>query len=79
MEAHWSIRLVEQYHAVLQRAYKVIIEDLQDIISKKTTLQMAVKAVNNTASPDNLVSILLIFEVYLRMYSIDPPALSTIQ
>lgn len=42
-------------------------EDLQEIISKKTSFQMAVKAINNTAGPDNLVSILLVFGAYPHM------------
>ena len=29
VEAHWSIGIVERYHAVLRQAYKIIIEDLQ--------------------------------------------------
>lgn len=79
VEAHWSIGLVERYHAVLRRAYKVIIEDLQGTISKETALQMAVKAVNDTAGPDGLVPTLLVFGAYPRMHSMDPPAPSIIQ
>ena len=37
---------------------------------------MAVKAVNNTASPDRLVPTLLVYGAYLRMSNLDPPALS---
>jgi len=37
---------------------------------------MAVKAVNNTASPDGLVPTLLVYGAYLRMSSLNPPALS---
>lgn len=40
---------------------------------------MAVKAVNNITVLDDLVLILLIFEAYLRMQSMDLPALITIQ
>lgn len=40
---------------------------------------MVVKAVNNTAGPDSLVSILLIFGAYPRMQSMDPPATTIIQ
>ena len=38
------------------------------------TLQMAVKAVNNTAGPDGLVPTLLVYETYPRMSNLDPPA-----
>ena len=79
VEAHWSIGLVERYHAVLRRAYKVIMEDLQGIISKETALQMAVKAVNDTAGPDGLVPTLLVFGAYPRMHGMDPPVPTIIQ
>ena len=39
------------------------------------TLQMAVKAVNDTAGPDGLVPTLLVYEAYLRINNLDPPAL----
>ena len=35
---------------------------------------MAVKAVNNTASPNGLVPTLLVYGVYLRISKLDPPA-----
>ena len=37
---------------------------------------MAVKAVNNTASPNGLVPTLLVYRAYLRISKLDPPALS---
>jgi hypothetical protein len=36
---------------------------------------MAVKAINNTTSPNGLVPILLVYGAYLRMSNLDPPAL----
>jgi len=39
---------------------------------------MAVKAVNDTAGPDGLVPILLVYGAYLRMSNLDPPAPSVI-
>ena len=35
---------------------------------------MAVKAVNNTASPDRLVPTFLVYGAYLRISKLDPPA-----
>ena len=35
---------------------------------------MAVKAVNNTASPNRLVPTLLVYGAYLRISKLDPPA-----
>ena len=37
---------------------------------------MAVKAVNNTASPNGLVPTLLVYGAYPRISKLDPPALS---
>ena len=37
---------------------------------------MAVKAVNNTASPNRLVPTLLVYGAYLRISNLDPPTLS---
>jgi hypothetical protein len=34
---------------------------------------MAVKAVNDTASPDGLVPTLLVYRAYLRISKLDPP------
>ena len=39
---------------------------------------MAVKAVNNTASPNGLVPTLLVYRAYLRISKLDPPTLSVI-
>ena len=35
---------------------------------------MAVKAVNDTASPNGLVPTLLVYRAYLRISNLDPPA-----
>ena len=39
---------------------------------------MAVKAINNTASPNGLVPTLLVYGVYPRISKLDPPTLSII-
>ena len=41
-------------------------------IWKELALQMAVKAVNDTTSPDRLVPTLLVYGAYLRMGKLDP-------
>jgi len=40
---------------------------------------MAVKAINDTASPDGLVPTLLVYGAYLRISKLDPPAPSIIE
>jgi hypothetical protein len=72
---------VERYHAELRRAYQVIFEDLntESTISKEIVLQMVVKAINDTAGPDGLMLILLMFGAYPRMHAMDPPTPSITQ
>ena len=48
----------------LHCVYKIISLKLKGV-SKELTLQMAVKAVNNSISPDRLIPILLVFSTYL--------------
>ena len=38
MEAHWSIRKVEKYHATIRQAYDIIQAKTRDIISKNAML-----------------------------------------
>ena len=59
-----SIKKVEWYYIPLCRIYKIISSELKGV-SKKLTLQIAIKAVNNSASPDRLIPILLVFSAYL--------------
>ena len=57
---------MERYYAPLRRVYKIISLELEDA-SEELTLQMAVKAVNDSASPDRLVPTLLVFSAYPRI------------
>jgi len=58
-----SVGKVERYYAPLYRVYKIISLELKDA-SEELTLQMAVKAVNDSAGLDRLVPILLVFGAY---------------
>ena len=58
-----SIRKVEKYYVLLRRVYKIISLELKDA-SKELTLQIAIKAINNSAGPDRLIPILLVFSAY---------------
>ena len=73
-EAHWSIGKVERYHAPLRRAYEILRGELDSSTSDAAVLQMAVKAVNDTAGPDGLVPTLLVFGAYPRVSSDSPPS-----
>ena len=63
IKVHNSIRKVEWYYIPLYRVYKIISLKLKGA-SKELTLQMAIKAVNNSASLDGLIPILLVFGAY---------------
>jgi Reverse transcriptase (RNA-dependent DNA polymerase) len=73
VEAHWSIGLVERYHQPLRRAYEIIKSEAPDT-TKDMALQMAVKAVNDTAGPNGLVPTLLVFGAYPKMTDSDASA-----
>jgi hypothetical protein len=77
VEAYWSVRLVERAYPALWRAYQIITDECKDI-HKELALQMAVKAVNDTAGPDGLVPTLLVYGAYPWMSNLDPPAPSVI-
>lgn len=71
-EAHHSIGAVERYHRPLRRAYDIVREHLPHQ-AKEFSLQMAVKAVNDSAGPDGITPTLLVFGTYPRMVDADPP------
>jgi hypothetical protein len=48
-------------------------------MSDKAILQIAVKAVNDTAGPDGLVLTLLVFRAYPRMTTDSPPSPSMVK
>jgi hypothetical protein len=73
VEAHNSIGMVERYHGPIRRAYQIISVELPDI-SKEIALQMAFKAINDTAGPNGLVPTLLVFGAYPRMAESDAPS-----
>jgi len=63
IKAYNSVGKVERYYALLRRAYKIISLELEDA-SKELTLQIAVKAVNDSAGLDRLIPTLLVFGTY---------------
>lgn len=80
VELHNSVGLVERYHAPLRRAYSIIKEELKgEKVSNDIILQMAQKAVNDSAGPDGIVPTLLVLGAYPRMSSLDHPAPSVIK
>jgi hypothetical protein len=78
VEAHNSIDMVERYYGSIQHVYQIIVSKIPEL-DKDMALQMAFKAINNSASPDGLVSTLLVFEAYPRMVESDAPSSTVAQ
>ena len=78
VEAHQLIKKVEHYYIVLYYAYQIVSKELPNL-NKEMALQIAIKAVNNTAGPNRLVPTLLIFSTFPQMNELDPLALSIAQ
>jgi len=79
VEAHHSIGKVERYHTPLKRAYEIMKKELRnEEVDKQAILQMAVKAVNDTAGPNGLVPTLLVFGAYPRVSYDSAPSQSVI-
>jgi hypothetical protein len=73
VEAYNSIGKVERYHGQLRQAYKILSSKLLSA-NKEAILQMAVKAVNDSAGLDGIVLTLLIFRAYLCITRDSPPS-----
>ena len=71
--------IVEQYYAPLCCVYRVILDNLKGTTNKALILQIAVKAINNTAGPNRLVLTLLVFRFYLCLTNLDLSLLSIAQ
>ena len=59
-----SVRKVKWYYMPLYHIYKIISLELKGV-SEELILQIAVKAINNSAGLDGLIPILLVFSAYL--------------
>jgi hypothetical protein len=74
VKAYNSVSQVKRYYTPLRHAYEIIQDKLKNKhINKEIILQIAVKAINNSAGPDGIVSTLLVFGVYSRLTEINPP------
>lgn len=60
--------MVKKYYAILQKAYKVIANDLRGYgLSKKIILQITINEINDITGPNGLVPLFLIFKAYPHM------------
>ena len=74
VEAHYLIDKVKRYYIIIRRVYNIILTKAK--ITPENTLQIIIKTINDTAGPNRLVLILLIFGVYPRIFSLSPLSLS---
>jgi transposase InsO family protein len=78
VEAHWSVGKIERYHRPLRRAFEIIYAETGQFTAVDAILQMAVKAINDTAGPNGLVPTLLVFGAYPRILD-SPSSTSTVK
>jgi hypothetical protein len=72
IEAYNSIGKIKWYYGPLKRAFELITADLGISLAPEYVLQMAVKAVNDTAGHDGFVPTLLMFGTYPRFSPLSP-------
>ncbi len=66
IEIHHSIDMMKRYHESLRRIYSIIAVEISRIDSE-LALQMTFKVINDSIKLNDLIFILLVFEVYLWM------------
>jgi hypothetical protein len=66
VEAHHSIEIMKRYHESLRRIYSIISAEISKLDSE-LALQMTFKIINDSIELNDLISTLLVFDVYSRM------------
>ena len=67
IEAYQSVGKIERAYRPLRRAYNIISKEIGDTLNREEILQIAQKAVNDTARPNRLIPTLLVFRAILRI------------
>jgi hypothetical protein len=78
VETHHSIEMMKRYHDSLRRMYAIITTEISNI-DLEIALQMTFKVINDSIELDDLIFILLVFEVYLRMIEINASSFTITQ
>lgn len=79
VEASQSMLVVERYHEPVRCALRMVQSESPNI-DFASALQIAMKAINDTAGPDGLVPVFLVFGMLPRLgFHTDPPAQSIVQ
>jgi hypothetical protein len=66
IKAYNFIRKIEWYYIFLQQVYKIIYDELRDT-SAKISLQITIKIINDSARPNRIIPILLVFSAYPKI------------
>jgi hypothetical protein len=74
VEAHWAVGKIEQAHGPLRCTFNILWAELNSSTEDEDILQMAVKALNDTAGLNGLVPTLLVFGIYPCINSDSPPS-----
>ena len=67
VEAYQVIRKIKKVYTLLCCIFNILKAKLRNNTNNKVILQIAVKALNNTARLDSIILTLLIFKAYLRI------------
>jgi hypothetical protein len=78
IETHHSIEMMKRYHEPLRRTYSIISTEISEIDSE-LALQMTFKVINDSTELNDLISTLLVFDVYLRMTEMNASSSTIIQ
>jgi hypothetical protein len=78
IEAHHSIEMMKRYHESLRRVYSIIVAEISEIESE-LALQMTFKVINDSIELNDLILILLKFDVYSRMIEMNVSSFSITQ
>ncbi len=78
IKTHHSIDMIERYHDSLRKVYDIIIAKISNIDSN-STLQMTFKTLNDSVDSNDLILILLIFDVYLCIIEMNVSSSTIIQ
>ncbi len=78
MKTHHSIDMMKRYHESLRRVYSIIATEISGI-DLELILQMTFKIINDSIEFNDLISTLLVFEIYLRMIEMNASSFTITQ
>ena len=73
VKIYWALGKVKRLYGLLRRAFEILKAEIGHYTDDKTILQMAVKALNDTAGPNGIVPTLLVFRAYPQILQNSPP------